>query len=136
MIARYIFDYKYPTLNEYINKCRTHWASGAKMKEESDYATVLLLRLQKAKPIDEYPIDIVVKWHCKDKRKDVDNIHSSIKFILDGMQKAGIIRGDGRKDIGQIYQQIIDDGKEYTEVYAYKKGEVSINERTDIQRNP
>lgn len=136
MIARYIFDYKYPTLNEYINKCRSHWASGAKMKEESDYATVLLLRLQKAKPIDEYPVDLVVKWHCKDKRKDVDNIHSSIKFILDGMQKAGIIKGDGRKYISQIYQQIIDDGKEYSEIYAYKKGEVSINERTDIQRNP
>lgn len=124
MIARYIFDYKYPTLNEYINKCRTHWASGAKMKEESDYATVMLLKLQKAKPIDEYPIDIVVKWHCKDKRKDVDNIHSSIKFILDGMQKAGIIKGDGRKFISQIYQQIIDDGKEYTEVFAYRKGDV------------
>lgn len=136
MIARYIFDYKYPTLNEYINKCRTHWASGAKMKEESDYATVMLLKLQKAKPIEEYPVDLVVKWHCKDKRKDVDNIHSSIKFILDGMQKAGIIKEDGRKYISQIYQQIIDDGKEYSEIYAYKKGEVSINERTDIQRNP
>lgn len=126
MIARYIFDYKYPTLNEYINKCRSHWASGAKMKEKSDYATALLLRLQKAKPIDEYPVDLVVKWHCKDKRKDVDNIHSSIKFILDGMQKAGIIKGDGRKYISQIYQQIVDDGKEYIEVFAYRSGEVNI----------
>lgn len=126
MIAKYIFDYKYPTLNEYINKCRSHWASGAKMKEKSDYATALLLRLQKAKPIDEYPVDLVVKWHCKDKRKDVDNIHSSIKFILDGMQKAGIIKGDGRKYISQIYQQIVDDGKEYIEVFAYRSGEVNI----------
>lgn len=126
MIARYIFDYKYPTLNEYINKCRTHWASGAKMKEESDFATVMLLRLQKAKPVDEYPVDLVVKWHCKDKRKDVDNIHSSIKFILDGMQKAGIIKGDGRKYISQIYQHIVDDGMEYAEVFAYRNGEVNI----------
>lgn len=126
MIARYIFDYKYPTLNEYINKCRSHWSSGAKMKEESDYATVMLLKLQKAKPIDEYPVDLVVKWHCKDKRKDVDNIHSSIKFILDGMQKAGIIQGDGRKYISQIYQQIIDDGKEYTEVFAFRNGDINI----------
>lgn len=127
MVAHYIFDYKYPTLNEYTNKCRSHWSKGAQIKADSDYATVLLLNLQKAKPIDEYPVDIVVKWHCKDKRIDVDNIHSSIKFILDGMQKAGIIRGDGRKDIGQIYQQIIEDDKEYAEMFVYKNGCVEIN---------
>lgn len=127
MVAHYIFDYKYPTINEYINKSRSHWSKGAQIKADSDYATVLLLNLQKAKPIETYPVDFVVKWHCKDKRKDVDNIHSSIKFILDGMQKAGVIKGDGRKHISQIYHQIVDDGKEFTEIFVYKKGEIDIN---------
>lgn len=31
-------------------------------------------------------------------------------------------------DKSQIYQQIVDDGKEYTEVFAYRKDELTIDE--------
>jgi hypothetical protein len=40
-----------------------------------------------------------VRLHCmwieKDRRRDPDNVTAAVKFILDGLVDAGILRGDG-----------------------------------------
>ncbi|MNC77913.1 Endodeoxyribonuclease RusA [compost metagenome] len=47
-------------------------------------------------------IDVRVTWYCDTMRQDKDNISAGVKFILDGLQAAGVIKNDGWKQIGRI----------------------------------
>lgn len=62
------------------------------------------------------PVIIKINWHEKTKRRDVDNIQSSQKFILDALVSKGVLVDDSRKYVKQIWHEIIDDVKDYVEV--------------------
>lgn len=47
-------------------------------------------------------IDLDITWHCKDKRKDKDNIAAGLKFILDGLVEVGLIDNDGWKQVNDF----------------------------------
>lgn len=47
-------------------------------------------------------IDLDITWYCKNKRKDKDNIAVGIKFILDGLVEAKVIKNDGWKEINNF----------------------------------
>ena len=42
---------------------------------------------------------IVLHWFEKDRRRDKDNIFGFVKYLLDGMVKAGLIENDGWKHV-------------------------------------
>lgn len=63
-------------------------------------------------PTDDQSI-IRIEWYEKTKKRDVDNIHSSVKFVLDAMVKCGVIPNDSRKYVSQIYQKVIDADEDY-----------------------
>lgn len=67
------------------------------------------------KPVKR-PCVIYIDFHEKDKRRDVDNIHSSTKFICDAMVKNGILQNDNRRYVKQIYHEIIDDNSDFVVV--------------------
>jgi Holliday junction resolvase RusA-like endonuclease len=46
--------------------------------------------------------DVECFWVEPNKRRDPDNISGGIKFVLDGMQKAGVIKNDGWKQVRSI----------------------------------
>lgn len=98
-----------PSLNDYINACRTHWASGAKLKQETEELIVWSIRAAvnkgEAWPV-ERPAQIIFIWHEHGMRRDLDNIYSAKKYILDAMQKAGIIKNDDRKHVTALYDAI------------------------------
>ena len=50
--------------------------------------------------------DIELLWETVNNRIDPDNIYFAVKFILDGVVKAGILKSDGRKNIRNIYNKI------------------------------
>ena len=56
----------------------------------------------------ETPCELVITFFEKTKKRDVDNIQSSVKFILDALQKAGILKNDSRKYVKQIYSTVKD----------------------------
>ncbi len=62
------------------------------------------------------PVVIKIYWHEKTKRRDVDNIQSSQKFILDALVSKGVLVDDSRQYVKQIYHEIIDDKTDYVEV--------------------
>ena len=43
------------------------------------------------------PVRIRFTWFEATRRRDLDNIYSAKKFVLDAMQKMWIIQGDGQK---------------------------------------
>lgn len=46
---------------------------------------------------------LIIGWGAKSRRKDPDNIASGIKFILDGLVKAGALSNDAWKNIVMIH---------------------------------
>ena len=62
------------------------------------------------------PCVIYIDWHEATKRRDVDNIQSSQKFVLDAMVKNGVLKNDNRRYVKQIYHEIVDDKKDFVVV--------------------
>ena len=80
-----------PSLNEYINVERGNKFAAAKMKKTAEDKVVLCCK--KLRPVTRAFIS--VEWTVPNKRKDRSNIRFAIKFIEDGMIRAGILSSDG-----------------------------------------
>lgn len=81
------------TCNDYINAERTNKFKGAEIKKiETERVRLACVGVL---PIERYPVQISFIWLCKNKRVDPDNIAFAKKFILDGLQKAGVLKNDG-----------------------------------------
>ena len=85
---------KMPSINTYINACRRNKYAAAKMK--SDIEEEIGLYVSKL-PHFEKPIKIAFCWVENNKRRDLDNVSGSKKFILDSMVKVGVLTDDNRK---------------------------------------
>jgi hypothetical protein len=100
------FESKIPTLNEYIDVERTNKYGAASMKKSAT-TNCMDESLNHRGLIDPNGLyDVVAHWETKDNRLDPDNVYFGIKFVLDGMVKAGIINNDGRKNIRNINNEI------------------------------
>lgn len=106
--------------NKLINVTRANKYGGAGLKKAETEKVVWACKANKIKPIEGLH-DYEINWYCKDKRKDKDNISSAVKFILDGLQEAGVIKNDGWKEIGNIYHNFyVDKDNPRIEVVATK----------------
>lgn len=85
---------KLPSLNEYINACRSNRFQGAKMKK--DVEDDIMIFLSKV-PVFDNPVRIHFHWIEENKRRDLDNICFAKKFILDALVKSGKLADDNRK---------------------------------------
>ncbi len=102
---------KLPSLNEVISKDRTNKFAGAVYKKETEkiisrYITKAL-GTGELKPVSE-PCTVRIDWYEKTKRRDVDNIQSSQKFILDALVSNGVLTDDSRRYVTQIYHKVHD----------------------------
>lgn len=97
--------FRLPSLNEYINVCRNNRYGGAKWKREWEDKIIPFLDGQYYGNVT-----ISFKWYEPNKRRDVDNIASAKKFVLDAMQKKGVVRND---------KQVIG----FTDSFIYGSGE-------------
>lgn len=102
---------KLPSLNEYQDACRANKYKGAKMKSETD--TIIGWFIRKAVregtlQVVNGPVRLNFIWYEKTKRRDPDNVASAKKFILDALQKQGILPNDSRKYIYGFSDEIRD----------------------------
>ena len=98
-----------PSLNETINLARTgkYVSSGIKKK----WNKLIADNSKHIKPYSpERKVWFHFTWILKSKMRDFDNVSSGIKYILDGLVIAGIIKDDSQKYIGNrlIHEFIID----------------------------
>jgi Holliday junction resolvase RusA-like endonuclease len=95
-----------PGLNEIIamaKKGKGNYQPYQILKKAINEMILLECLVQKIKPFDvRARINVKFEWHCKNKRRDLDNIMCGQKFVLDSLQHAGIIQNDGWKEIGKI----------------------------------
>lgn len=89
----FILEGRLPGLNEYIaamNKSR--WA-GADMKRKWTNK-VRDAAIEAHEPKHSGRVIVKVRWVEKNRRRDKDNIRFGMKFVLDGLVKAGVIPND------------------------------------------
>ena len=105
-------DYAFTHLNEYISKERANKYIASKIKKEETYIAYLAFRGKKFNT----PCKIRFIWHVKNKRRDLDNIAFSKKFILDSMVKAKAIPNDNLTHIIAFEDTYVLDTKEGVEI--------------------
>lgn len=84
---------KLPSLNEYVNVCRTNKFKAGKYKADIEQEIGFYLMKM---PKMNNPIRIHFIWVESNKRRDLDNICFAKKFILDAMVKKGKLTDDNR----------------------------------------
>ena len=98
---------KLPSLNEYINVCRTNPYKASKFKKDLERDIGIFIEQL---PRFENPVEIHFHWVECNKRRDLDNVAFAKKFILDAMVKYGYLKDDNRKCVTA-----------FTDTFAYDK---------------
>lgn len=102
---------RFPTLNEYIDCERGSTIAAAAMKKKCTGQVKEQCLSQQVQPVNG-KVDLLFEWHSST-RHDPDNIAFAKKFILDGLQLAGVLENDNRKFIGTMADEIIQDDEDY-----------------------
>ena len=50
-------------------------------------------------PRFEGPVVVSIEWYEPNRRRDLDNVASAKKFILDGLVRAGVLANDGQRHV-------------------------------------
>lgn len=88
-----------PGCNEYTEQNRTHPKMAARMKWETERMIMMCAKLAHMKPMHD-PVAVHVVFIEPNMRRDKDNIHFAVKFILDALKKLGVIKDDNWRWIG------------------------------------
>lgn len=89
------------SLNDIIAAGNQHRMVGAKLKRDETQRCAWHI-LQERIPIFTGPIRLWIYWYEKNRKRDVDNVASGIKFILDALVETGRIPNDGRRWVHAI----------------------------------
>ena len=100
-------NFKLPSLNDYINKCKHSIGHARTFKEETDNIIGWELKRQKLDNLRiTRPIKAYIKYIEPKKDRDVDNVYSASKYIFDGLQKMNIIENDNPAHLIDIKNSI------------------------------
>ncbi len=99
-VQRLVIKEKFPSLNEVIDIARSDRYRSNDLKSTYTGIVVWECRAQRIKPVK--CADFTFIWTEQNKRRNKDNIASAKKFILDGLQAAGVIENDGWKQINTL----------------------------------
>lgn len=110
-----IYNGRLPSLNEYISKLNGNRYMANHFKQLVERELVWTIKASAMKPIDK-PCIVYVKYHEPNTKRDVDNIYSANKFILDALRKAGIIKNDSQKYVRDVKDSYIVDGQSMVEI--------------------
>ena len=111
-------EMKLPSLNEYVNVCRTNPYKASKFKK--DLERDIGYFLQKLPSFDK-PVKIHFHWIEENRRRDLDNVAAAKKFILDAMVKVGVLTDDNRKCVAA-----------FTDTFSYDKEAKVVVEITEV----
>lgn len=114
-ISKCIHKGRLPSLNEYISNLNKSRYLANCFKQSIERELGWTIKAAKMKPIDK-PCIVYVVYHEPDKRRDIDNIYSANKFILDALRKAGIIKNDSQKYVRDVKDSYIVDGQSRVDI--------------------
>lgn len=95
-----------PSMNKVIGANRNSKYNGAKLKKNVQRDIDLVIRKSDLKPV-KGPVEIEIHWFEENARRDVDNIQSGKKFILDSLVEMKILPDDNQRWVKQIWDTVI-----------------------------
>lgn len=126
-----------PTLNTIINANRTSRVLGANQKKKwTNYVKKQAIAAELQPVEDQVWIAVHITYHqagC-----DPDNLFACLKFILDGLQKASVIKTDNVNTIKKIYYTYSKQANEqvqlrifdnYSEYQTYVLSDITKNDQ-------
>ena len=116
-VLRIEMPIKLPSLNEYVNACRSNPYVGAKMKKDSE--ELIGWFIKKIAPFRN-PVEVSFTWIEPNRRRDVDNISFAKKFILDALVKNGVLKDDSQKYVRALSDSF-QIGKDYMIILEIKE---------------
>lgn len=106
---------RFPTLNEYIDCERGSTIAAAAMKKKCTEQVKEQCLSQQIESV-KGKVDLLFEWHSST-RHDPDNVAFAKKFILDGLQAAGVLENDNRKFIGTMADEVVNDNDDFVIVH-------------------
>ena len=106
---------RFPTLKEYIDCERGSTIAAAAMKKKCTEQVKEQCLSQQIESV-KGKVDLLFEWHSST-RHDPDNVAFAKKFILDGLQAAGVLENDNRKFIGTMADEVINDDDDFVIVH-------------------
>ena len=104
-------EYDFPNWNKYIYAERSNRFIASKLKKQDEEFMVWTC---KEKYTGDYPVEVTIKPHFKNKRQDLDNFR--YKGLLDGLVAAGVIKNDNLTCITKITLEAVFDNQVGVEV--------------------
>ena len=101
---RLIISGRLPDLNETIDVCRRDKYMAAREKKRCTEMVAWIARAANIKRMSR--VDLIVTWYEETRKRDPDNIHAGIKFILDGLVLAGVIKNDTQRYVGDVTHRV------------------------------
>ncbi|WP_018659892.1 hypothetical protein [Allofustis seminis] len=103
-IKKIIIPGEFPGMNQIIHANRTNRYAANHLKQKTDHHVKMyaLKAMREGIVLDKLPVNFTFIWYVKNRRKDKDNISSAVKFIFDGLVKAGLLENDGWEQVGNI----------------------------------
>ena len=99
-----VYHGKLPSLNEVINQNRANKYAGAQIKSQLTQEMAWTFKPQ-AKALNE-PCCVLITFYEPNRRRDIDNIHSATKFILDALVMAGVGKNDTQKYVTDVAHEV------------------------------
>lgn len=120
MTHRFIIRGRLPGLNEMTREARGNKFDSARTKREVTTMCAAEARIQKV-PVMTRPVEIEIMWVEPNMRRDLDNIAAGAKYVLDGLQRAGVLKNDGWADVtGLVHHFAIDKNHPRVEVQLHE----------------
>ena len=94
----FIIPGKLDGLNQIIKANRTSKYLGAKVKKENEDTIIKAIKACKIQP-ESSPVFLKFRWVEPNKKRDMDNIASAKKMVLDALVRSGILENDGWQNI-------------------------------------
>lgn len=106
MTYKFEIHKRLPSLNDYIAKCNRNRYVGNKFKRniQDEIGWEINTQLKGVK-IDK-PVVIYITWIEENKRRDVDNVYSAVKYIQDSLVEMGVLQNDNRKRVVDVKHSI------------------------------
>ena len=106
MIYSFTINSRLPSLNDYVDVCRFNKYQAATFKRKIDNTICLYIKSQlKGVHIDKQVI-VYLDFVEENKKRDVDNVYSASKYILDALVKMKVLKNDNPKHVKDIKYSI------------------------------
>ena len=102
VVQKFVIPGNLPGLNLLIAANRANRYKGAKLKKDADMQVIAAIRKCHVGAVKGYPVEVRIWFYEKDRRRDIDNVYSGGKYVLDALQEAGILKGDGQRYVNRL----------------------------------